>query len=354
MKSVISITQRNFNLAEISGQIPQDYFLVFYAPVEETDRVAGELAGIYPRVIGCSNFKNIHKDGCDYDSVSVMGIKVADCRTVLIRNVNRSPICQYQEIQKLKEIYRPGHSILIAFTDGLSLAEENVLTVISSELPDLPLVGGSAADRGDFKETKVALNRECSGNSTVLAMITTDMYIDTICENIYETSELTGIITECDLFKRKIIKIDNKPALSFYAEKLGLTKEEAAAAFIDHPIGRIIGDKFFIASIKSVDPGDAMEVYCRMFPNSYVSICNPMDYRRLWRQRMERDKNKYAGGIFINCIFRTNLFEKDQAMGDFTNYLRTYGDFICMTSYGEQFNKVHANQTLTGCLFRER
>jgi hypothetical protein len=354
LKKVLSITQKELDITEIVKLIPTDYFVLFYSPVEKIDQVTKLLSENYANVIGCSNYKNIYKDKCAYDTISIMGIKVIECRTLLIHNANKSPIRQYKEIQKLKEIYKPGHSMIITFTDGLTLAEENVLTVINNELKDIPLIGGSAGDKGDFNQTKVTINKECISNATAVAMITTDMFIDSICENIYETTDLTGIITECDLFSRKIIKINNKPALSFYTEKLGLSKkDDLTTAFIDHPIGRIIGDKSFIASIMSVDADDSINVYCRIFPNSYVSICNPIDYRSLWKEKANKDKNKYIGGIFVNCIFRTNLFEKDNSMGDFINFLNNYGDFVCMTSYGEQFNNIHANQTLTGCVFRE-
>jgi hypothetical protein len=354
LKKVISITQNEFNLSEIISQIPKDYFIVFYSPVEKIDMVTKELAEVYKNIIGCSNYKNIHKSGCDYGSISVMGIKVMESRALLIREVDKSPIRQYKEIQKLKEIYKNGHSMLIAFTDGISMAEENVLTIINNELKNIPLIGGSAGDKGDFSQTKVTVGNECSNKCTALAMLTTDMFIDNICENIYEPSDITGTITECDLFKRKIMKIDNKPALSFYAEKLNISKNNIVNAFMDHPLARVIGNNYFIASIKGINADDSMNIYCRIFPNSYVSICNPIDYISLWNEKMDKDSNKYIGGIFVNCIFRTNLFEKDKTMDKFIKYLKNYGDFVCMTSYGEQFDRNHANQTMTGCLFRER
>lgn len=335
-------------------QIPKEYFVLFYAPIEKIDLVTKELAEIYYNVIGCSNYKNIHKNGCDYDSISIIGIKVTECKTVFIRGVNKSPVRQYKEIGELKEIYKPGHSILISFTDGISLAEENVLTVINNELIDIPLIGGSAGDVGDFTLTKVSVGSECASNATALAMITTDMFIDSVCENIYEPSEMTGVTTECDLFNRKIVKIDNKPALQFYCEKLNIPKKDIANSFVDHPLARIIGDSYFISSIMSVNPDDSIIAYCRIFPNSYLSICNPLDYLSIWKEKENKDKDKYIGGIFVNCIFRTNLFEKDKTMDKFINYLKNYGDFVCMTSYGEQFNRSHANQTMTGCIFRER
>lgn len=354
LNKVISITQKEFKLAEIMNQIPEDYFLVFFSPIEKIEEITKELSCKYNNVIGASNYKNIHRNGCEYDSISIIGIKVQECRILFIKDVDKSPIRQYKEIQKLKEIYKPGHSMIIEFTDGLSMAEENILTIINTELKDIPLVGGSAGDRGDFKITKVSAKNMCSDKSTALALITTDMFIDNMYENIYELSDITGVVTESDLFNRKIIKIDNKSPLQFYADKLKMGKSDVPKVFLEHPIARILGDDFFIGSISGVNSDETVNLYCRVFNNSYISICNVTDYKALWKKTIEKNNMKYIGGIFVNCYFRTNLFEKDNTVSDFINYLKSYGDFICMTSYGEQYNKSHANQTLCGCMFRER
>ncbi len=183
-------------------------------------------------------------------------------------------------------------------------------------------------------------------------MLTTNMKIDTYCENIYNPTDIRGIITDSELFSRKINKINGQPALDYYCNALNISKDNLQNEFISHPIARIVGDDYFITSIKDVD-NSTLDVYARSFKDSYISICNPIDYKTIWEQKIKENQNKYLGGIFINCIFRTLLFENEHTTENFKNYLDSYGNFICMTSYGEQYNHSHANQTMTCCLFKD-
>lgn len=351
MKKVINLTQNKFDINELKSAIPENYLLVFFCPVEWIDSIGQSVAQYYKSSIGCSSYKDINKNIFEYNSVSFLGIKTDEVKLLLLKDIKKKVITYYKEIQSLKDIYRQNHSLLLEFTDGLSLAEESVLTVIANELPDIPLIGGSAADSGNFTKTKVCINGICSSNAAAICMLTTPMEIEYYCENIYEPTDLKGIITDSELFERKIHKINNIPAVDFYCNSLNVSKENMKKEFIYHPFARITGDRYFITSLMGVDKS-SFDVYCRSFKESYISICNPIDYQKLWEENSQKYADKYCGGIFVNCIFRTQLFENENTINSFQKYLNTFGEYICMTSYGEQYCDAHANQTMTYCLFK--
>lgn len=351
MKTVINLNQNKFDINELKSTIPEDYLLVFFCPVEWIDSIGHSVAQYYKNSIGCSSYKNINKNIFEYNSVSFLGIKTDKVKLLLLKDIKEKIITYYEEIQSLKDIYKQNHSLILEFTDGLSLAEESVLTVIANELPHIPLIGGSAADVGNFTETKVCINGVCASNASALCMLTTPMEIEYYCENIYEPTDLKGIITDSELFERKIHKINNIPAVDFYCNSLNVSKENIKKEFIYHPFARIIGDRYFITSLTEVDKG-SFDVYCRSFKESYISICNPIDYQKLWEENSQKYADKYCGGIFVNCIFRTQFFENENTINSFQKYLDTFGEYICMTSYGEQYCDSHANQTMTYCLFK--
>lgn len=351
MKKVISLTQRKFDLSELKKTIPEDYLIVFFCPVEWIDNIGNIISQTYKNSIGCSSNKDINRNTFEYNSVSFLGIKIDNAKLILLKDIKEKVIAYYEEIESLKDIYKKDHSVLLEFTDGLSLAEESVLTVIANELPDIPLIGGSAGDSGSFTETKVCVNGECASNASALCMITTPMKVEYHCENIYEPSNIRGIITSSELFERKIHSINNIPAVDFYCNSLNIPKSNIEENFIYHPIARITGDRYFITSIMGLD-NNSFNVYCRSFQESYISLCNPIDYKDLWNENSKKYSGIYQGGIFINCIFRTQLFEKENTIKDFQNYLEIFGDYICMTSFGEQYCDSHANQTMTYCLFK--
>lgn len=351
VKKIISINQKNFNLEEIKEKIPSNYLLIFFCPVENIESVGKALSSHYTNSIGCSSYYDITKDYSDYNSLSILGIEIKECKFCMVKDVNKKVITYYKEIQELKKIYKKGHSVLLEFTDGLSLSEESLLTVTSNELGDIPLIGGSAADNGSFTKTLVCINGECCTNAAALCMLTTDMEIEVFCENIYRPTKIKGIITDSEVFQRKINTINKIPATDFYCKELNISKDNIESQFTAHPLARIIGDNYFITSIMGVE-NNSFNVYCRSFKQSYISICDPINYTELWSTNIKNQKTNYLGGIFINCIFRTQLFQKDNTLNKFQNYLSSYGDFICMTSYGEQYCDSHANQTMTYCLFK--
>ena len=354
MGKIININQKVFDINEVKSKIPSVYTIVFFSPVEWIDEIGLEISKFYTNSIGSSSANNITKDYTEYNSVSFLGIKCTDVKLCLLNDITHKMISYYNEIADFKEIYKKDHSILLEFTDGLSSYEESVLTVISNELPGIPLIGASAGDNTSFTETKVCVNGVCSTNSTALCLLTTDLYIETYCENIYEPTKNTGFITDSDLFERRINTINNIPATKFYCNALGISESEISHNFMEHPIIRIDGSQYFIASPQGFE-GTSLKCYSRPFTHSFISICKPIDYISLWEDISTRNRkdNKYLGGIFVNCLFRTMRFSKDHSLPDFQKYLSTFGEFICITSYGEQFNEYHANQTMTCCLFRE-
>ncbi len=351
-RKIISLSQSNFDIEELKKIIPKDYLVVFFAPVEWMENVGKAVAEAYENSIGTSSYKDINKNNVQYKSVSFLGIKFNHAEFALLKNIDTKIITYYKEIEDLKKIYKDKHSVLLEFTDGLSMAEESVLTVLTNELGDIPVIGASAADDGSFKSTKVCVNGKCKENATALCMLTTPMEIEVYCEYIYKPTKTKAIITDSDLFNRKIHKINGTSAVDFYCNTLGVSKSKIENEFVKHPIARIIGDRYFITSIKDID-NNSFNTYARNFNHSYISICDPIDYKKLWNERSINNKDKYIGGIFIICMFRTNLFESEGSLQDFTKYLASYGEYICMTSYGEQYCDSHTNQSMTACLFKE-
>lgn len=351
-KKVISFNQKNFSISELQKVIPSDYLLAFFAPVEWMEEIGESVAQVYKNSIGASSYKDINKTGIDYNSVSFIGIKFDDVQLLLLENIDKKMITYYKEIANLQKIYRPKHSVLLEFTDALNMAEETVLTVLNNELKNVPIIGGSAADDGKFKKTLVCINGKCKENATALCMLTTPMEIELYCENIYRPTDVKAAITDCDWFNRQIHKINDSSATEFYCKTLNISTENMRSQFISHPIAKIMGDNYFITSVKNID-GNSFNTCARNFNHSCISICNPIDYRELWNKRRQEIKNKYLGGIFINCTYRTMLFEQDNTVDDFIKYLTDYGEFSCMSSYGEQFCYGNANQTMTACLFKE-
>lgn len=217
-------------------------------------------------------------------------------------------------------------------TDGLSNAEEKSLSVLNGVFEDdnIPIVGASSADDLSFKETFASYNGKIYSNATIVTLIHNN----------------NGKI---NIYKENIYELDGKPIIQTYANILNVPESNISKCFMSNPIARIIGDESFISSFKKVENDNSISLYARIYKNSYVTILKPKDPIKVLDETINKVKNEMpniSGSIVINCIFRTLLFKEKNITSEFTSRLQKLGPFAGITSYGEQLNNKHLNQTM--------
>lgn len=237
-------------------------------------------------------------------------------------------------------------------TDGLSNAEEKSLSVLNGVFEDdnIPIVGASSADDLSFKETFASYNGKIYSNATIVTLIhNNNGKINIYKENIYEPTKYNFVVTKANPQERKIYELDGKPIIQTYANILNVPESNISKCFMSNPIARIIGDESFISSFKKVENDNSISLYARIYKNSYVTILKPKDPIKVLDETINKVKNEMpniSGSIVINCIFRTLLFKEKNITSEFTSRLQKLGPFAGITSYGEQLNNKHLNQTM--------
>lgn len=103
--------------------------------------------------------------------------------------------------------------------------EEQYIKGIQDVIGEVPIFGGSASDDHIVGDWKVIGNDKSFDDGCAIALLYTTSNIKTVYENTYKETEHIGIITQLD-DERRIMEIDNVPALHKYAEWAGLNPDE--------------------------------------------------------------------------------------------------------------------------------
>lgn len=203
----------------------------------------------------------------------------------------------------------------------------------------------------------VALNGKVREKSMVFCLIHNEGgAIHFFRENIYEP--VTGnmlLATKVDIATRKVMEVNNQPALKVFASELGVSESEAPKYFDSNPWGRIVGDETFITANCNTNPDKSINYHARIYENSQLMVLGPADYKRIIANtlgQVHRTCPRPSFAIVCNCLARTILFDGDGYLQEFAKQVgNTVGDYVGFSGYGEQLRQHHFNQTLAICVF---
>ncbi len=235
--------------------------------------------------------------------------------------------------------------------DGLSMMEERVTSAIYQALGNIPIVGGSAGDDLRFDRTFVYHDGRFLSDAAVLASFRSRGPIVPFMLKHFIPGEPDIVITEADADRRIIREINGEPAADAYARALGLPTEALGpAVFSRHPFLMAIGSGHHVRSIAKVLPDRSLALYCAIDTGLAISIGRSVDPLALL-ERTLADVRRQAGDplavLACDCILRRLEFEDlgtDAEVGEVLARNQVFG----FSTYGEQFNGIHVNQTLTG------
>ncbi|AKL94421.1 putative protein DUF1745 [Clostridium aceticum] len=360
-------------IEEVIHQIQQQQvkFVIFFSSMKyDFQQVSKEINAAFEaaEVIGSTSAGEIGKQGFSNESLVAMSISSSDwyASTAVIENIHSKPMLYRKNVIQAFEKTGLNRSDLnlskkafgILLVDGLQAAEEMVLSVIHSifETDQFPLVGGSAGDDLKFTETYVSANGKVYHNAAVLTFVKTSHPFCTYRENIFEPTEHALLITKADIRGRIVYEMDGMPAAEAYASKLGIPTASLAEQMARYPIGRMYAKKIWISTPFKILEKGAIQFYSQIFPNTMVTILKPIDPVLAAAQTVKNIKDQLPevkGVIGFNCIVRLLQFEKEKACEKVYKELSHLGEVVGFTTYGEQYGKVHINQTLTMLAFGE-
>lgn len=350
------------------GMEPQ-HLIVFFANSYDADLLNDTLNTLFPDVTisGCSTAGEISPVGMIDDSLVAIafpkdGFRI---RSETIENITEKTVDQAAvAARRLKAKLNLSPSsdkcdnvFAMLIVDGLSNVEEQLVASINWALGDVQLIGGSAADRLDFENTTVISNGQTLHRSAILILFETDIPFRVFKTQNFSPTDTKLVVTHADAEKRVVHELNAEPASQEYAKAIGLmTNELGPFSYASHPLVVKVGGDYYCRSIRNINDDDSLSFFCAIDEGLVFTVATPVDILDSTRQSLE-NIDRDLGGIDVvigfECILRRLDAETRQVRRDLAKIYREFS-VVGFQTYGEQFNSMHLNQTLTGIAFGPR
>lgn len=245
--------------------------------------------------------------------------------------------------------YRNSFGFLLV--DGLSAREEIVARSFQNGIGRVSLVGGSAGDDMQFHQTAVFHDGAFHTDSAVLALIKTPLRFKIFKTQHFERSEERFVVTEAIPEHRIVKEINGFPAAREYARLIGIPYNELQPVhFATNPVVIVIGGTSYVRSIRCANPDESLSFFCAIEEGVVLRLGHGADLIGKLEgtfQTLREDIGQPQLVLLCDCILRNLEMTKNGQTEGVSNLLRDNCS-VGFSSYGEQFQGVHVNQTLTG------
>lgn len=307
-------------------------------------------------LVGCTASGQIGPGG--FERVGILGIGFRGggirLRPYLLAPLSDLAAQTFRVVETVREESerRPGvNRFGLLLVDGLSMLEERLVASLYQGVGNIPIIGGSAGDDLRFESTHVYDgDGRFLSNAAVFAMVECDAPVATMKVQHFYPTDNELVITSADPERRIIYEMNGEPAATAYADALGISVQDLTpAVFSVHPLVLTFGEEPYVRSIQRFDDDLSLTCYCAIEEGLIVTIGAPSDPQQTLEKAFE-DVHRYVPEpsviLSCDCILRRLEFEGegiDKAMGALMAKNRVFG----FSTYGEQYNGVHVNQTFT-------
>ena len=345
-------------------QQPDPQVVIFFCSSNYDLNILGaELAQYFEcPLIGCTTAGEISSHG--YQDGGIVGASISSMELKIHRHI-LYPLsqCSLSEVEKLASCVRTNLSFAKTFNrqkmfgfiliDGLSMLEEATMALLYNCFEGIPIIGGSAGDDLKFKETYIYDNGQFRRDTAVFTIFETTLPFQIFKIQNYEPTDTTIVITGADPEKRIITEINGEAAAPEYARLLGLECSELSpTVFSENPLLLKIGGEWYIRSIQKSNEDQSLTMFSAIEEGLVLTIGKGTDIiSQFWDPMPVLEKKTSQNHLMIlcDCILRKLEFMNRGIIGEINGMFGGF-DTIGFSSYGEQFNSIHINQTLTGVM----
>lgn len=342
--------------AEISANDDSTTFL-FCSPSYDLKALSRAMvSGIPGRVLGCTSSGQFGPGGFQLGGLSAVSfqdprVKITPFLVKPLADCRQRAAEVAQQVQNLRTLGPSAHLFGFLLVDGLSRMEERVTSAFYQALGNVPLIGGSAGDDLAFRETRVFWDGEFVTDAGVLSIFETTLPFKTFRFQHFAPSMKRLVVTAATPDQRTIQEFNGVPAAEAYAEKVGCAVSDLnGRTFSRNPLMLRIGDDYFVRSIQQANPDGSLSLFCAIEEGLVLSIGFPVDSLGTMLEAFD-DASRAVGPTSVilgcDCILRRLQFE-DEGVRDVIGKFMSDNQVCGFSTYGEQYNGVHVNQTFTG------
>lgn len=238
--------------------------------------------------------------------------------------------------------------------DGLSVREETVTATLHAALGSIPLIGGSAGDDMNFQRTRVFHDGHFHDDSAVLLLASTPLPFRAFMTHHYQPGNESLLVTEADPETRTVFKLNGLPAAREYARLLGIDPAKLSPAyFAASPVATTIRGTPYVRAIQKQNPDGSLTFYCAIEEGMELRATGALGLIENVQDAFQNLHEKLGDPVLTlvcDCVMRKLDVTQRGTLRFVENILKN-NHSVGFSSYGEQFNGVHINQTLTGIAF---
>jgi hypothetical protein len=330
--------------------------LLFVSVDYNLDDLAAALREAFPvPVFGCTTAGHIGPHGYHQRGLQATGIYGSSV-TVRIEVIQPLEQCQTIVSTLGQEIEAPPldsgtRRFGVLLVDGLSRMEERLTAALHHCFPDIPLIGGSAGDDLAFHSTFVFGDGRFLSDAAVLALFETDAPFAAFKFQHFVPTEALLVVTAADVETRTVKEFNGEPAALVYAEQLGLGIDELSPdVYSRFPVMMKLGSDHYVRSIQQCNDDLSLTFYCAIAEGIVLRLGKAVAPLEVAEKAFTDVRQLVPDPILIigcDCILRRLEFEQSglsQQVGE----LLAKNNVVGFSTYGEQFNALHMNQTFTG------
>lgn len=338
--------------------------VVFYcAPTYDLELLGRELAACFgdTPLMGCTTAGEITPAG--YLDGSLTGVSIAspDFRVVTGRLDRVSEFEMKQGHHLVDELVRrlstngeaPQGSDTFGFllVDGLCMREESIVSALYQRLGSIQLFGGSAGDGLAFRRTHVYHDGRFWPDAAVFALVQPGAPFEVFRTQHFVPSDKRMVVTKADPSRRIVTEINGVPAGREYAHMVGLEVDKLTPMiFSAHPVVVRIGGQHYVRSIQKVNEDESLSFFCAIDEGLVLTVAQGVDLVQNLEDLFAQLNAKLGEPRLVlgcDCILR-NLEMGRRDLKTRVGEILAANNVVGFSTYGEQFNAMHVNQTFTG------
>ena len=245
------------------------------------------------------------------------------------------------------------HDNLFAITliDGMCGCEELVASAACGALAGIPLRGGSAGDGLHFEQTFVLYGGAFMSDAALIAVVATRRRFHAFKTEHFTAGTERLVVTGADPRRRVVTEINAEPAGPEYARITGVPLDSLTpAAFATHPLVVRVGEQCFVRSVQRLNPDHSLTFLCAIDEGVVLTVGRAGDLVGSLAghfQAIERDLGRPELVVAFDCMLRGLELDQRRLRGQASRVLDA-NNVIGFSTYGEQYEAMHMNQTMSG------
>lgn len=347
-------------LARVLGGSDLEIVIVFVSPQADADLIIGQARARFGPVpvVGCTTAGELSGSGYAEGEIVAVGFPRSNFRAKVLfvpdleefdgQDLVHRMLLNRNAMKRETPEWETEFNFLLI--DGLSTKEDALVAQLSVGLGSVPLFGGSAGDGSDFGQTHILHEGQAHGNAAVLIQFRSNCPVSVFKTDHLTPTEQRMVVTSADPASRRVHQINGEPAAREYARILGKDGEQLSTmTFAAHPVVVRLGGQHHVRSIQKVCDNDDLLFFSAIDKGMVLSLADQQDMVEHLEAHMSALSARGQPDMILacDCVFRKIEAEQKQMAGQISGILAA-NRVVGFSTYGEQFNSIHVNQTLTG------